>query len=168
MSNRSNLTNLTNFQKVVEFCKCANHPVHQNQQTNIFDEKPDRVKFRLALIQEEVKELEKAIEDKDFTETIDALSDILYVVYGMGAELGINLDKTFDIVHRSNMTKFCTTEEEAKETVEWYKQQYAEKKLSYKLPAYRKSSDDKHWVVYNQENDKALKSINYTPAKFDV
>ena len=154
----------TNFEKVIEFCKCANHPVYTENQVNIFDTHPDRVQFRLNLIKEEVGELEQAIKDKNFTEVIDALSDILYVTYGAAASFGVNIDKAFDIVQQSNMSKFCTTEDEAKETVEWYKQN--EKR--YKSPAYRKSNDGVHWVVFDADTDKALKSINYTPAKFDV
>lgn len=153
----------TNFEKVIDFCVCANHPVHAKHQEDIFDTKSERVDLRLKLIQEEVKELEQAIKEKNFTEVIDALSDILYVTYGAGAEFGINLDKTFDLVHKSNMTKFCKTEEEAKDTVEWYKKN----ELRYKKPSYRKSNDDSHWVVYDAETDKALKSINYKPVKFD-
>ena len=157
----------TNLEKVIEFHNCAGHPVFKVPQYNIFDEKPERVKFRLGLVQEEVKELEQAVKEKNFKEVIDALSDISYVINGMAAEFGINLDRSFDIVHKSNMTKFCSTEEEAIQTVEWYKQQYKDGKLSYKSPAYRRSPDGIHWVVYNQDNDKALKSINYTPANFD-
>lgn len=152
----------TNFDKVVDFCKCAGQPVHTEHQLNIFEEHPERVDLRLKLIQEEVKELEQAIQERNFTEVIDALSDILYVVLGMGGQLGINLDETFNIVHESNMTKFCKTEQEAQETVEWYK--LNEKR--YKEPAYRQSEDGKYWIVFNSDG-KILKSINYTPAKFD-
>jgi len=119
----------TNFNKVIEFNNCANHPVNDKPQYLIFDEKPERVKFRVGLIQEELKELEEAVKDKNFGEVVDALSDLLYVIYGMGAEFGIDLDKSFDIVHKSNMTKFCNTEEEAQKTVEWYKEQYKNDKL---------------------------------------
>lgn len=152
----------TNFNKVKEFCDCANHPVYNEHQTDIFDTRPDRVKLRLNLIKEEVRELEDAIKEKNFTETIDALSDILYVVYGAGHEFGINLDETFRLVHESNMTKFCKTEEEAKNTVEWYKIN----ETRYKKPSYRLSPDGKYYVVYDAETDKVLKSINYTPVKF--
>jgi predicted HAD superfamily Cof-like phosphohydrolase len=155
--------NKTNFKKVIDFNNCAGHPVYDSPQKNIFNEKPDRVDLRLKLIEEEVKELKEAIQNKDFTETIDALSDILYVVYGAGAEFGIDLDKSFDLVHESNMTKFCKTEDEAKKTVENYKKNVSR----YKNPQYRKSPDDTHWVVYDKDTDKALKSINYTPVSFN-
>jgi predicted HAD superfamily Cof-like phosphohydrolase len=161
------MSELTNFQKVIEFHNCAGHPVNHSPVRDIFTQKPERVKLRLGLIQEEVKELEQAVKDKNFVEVIDALTDIIYVVNGMGIEFGIDLDKSFDIVHKSNMTKFCSTEEEAQKTVEWYKTQYQNGLLPYKSPCYRRSPDGVHWVVYNSDNDKALKSINYTPANFD-
>lgn len=157
-------SNKTNFEKVIDFCKCANHPVHTEHQLDMFDKNPERVQFRLNLIKEEVAELEQAIKDKNFTEVIDALSDILYVTYGFSATMGINADKAFDIVQESNLSKFPSTEDEAKQTVEWYKQN--EKR--YKSPAYRKSPDGVHWVVFDADTDKILKSIKYTPAKFDV
>jgi len=116
--------------------------------------------FRMALIDEEVEELRDALINKDRVEVIDALSDILYVVYGAGKTFGIDLDKSFDIVHESNMSKFCKTEEEAKATVKYYEQNI---KL-YKTPTYRQNGD--LWIVYNEDTGKILKSINYTPAKF--
>jgi predicted HAD superfamily Cof-like phosphohydrolase len=168
--NNANFTNQnqnqykTNFEKVIDFCKCAGQPVYTKHQLNIFEEHPERVDLRLKLIQEEVGELEQAIKDRNFTEVIDALSDILYVVYGASATFGISINKTFDIVHESNMTKFCKTEEEAKETVEWYK--LNEKR--YKEPSYRKSEDGDYWIVFNAENGKILKSCKYKPVMFNV
>jgi len=154
----------TNFDKVKDFCLCANHPVYNEYQTDIFDTRPERVDLRLKLIQEEVKELEQAIKDKNFTEVIDALSDILYVTYGFGHEIGVPLDHTFDLVHKSNMTKFCATKQEAEETVEWYKKN----ELRYKKPSYRLAPDGSHYVIFDAESDKVLKSINYSPVKFGL
>jgi predicted HAD superfamily Cof-like phosphohydrolase len=57
------------------------------------------------LIAEELGELKEAIRDKDIVEVADALTDLLYVVYGAGHAFGIDLDKCFNEVHRSNMSK---------------------------------------------------------------
>jgi predicted HAD superfamily Cof-like phosphohydrolase len=121
------------------------------------------VNFRMSLIDEEVGELKEALKNKDRIEVIDALADILFVVYGAGVAFDIDLDKAFDIVYESNMSKFCSTEEEAQETVEYYLKN--KKQLGYDSPAYRKHGYI--WVVYNKSTGKILKSINYTPAKFD-
>ena len=63
------------------------------------------VKLRCDLINEELTELKLAIKNNDITEVADALTDILYVTYGAGHSFGINLDKCFDEVQNSNMSK---------------------------------------------------------------
>lgn len=92
---------MTNFDKVKEFhdtydVKYADSP--QFPDINIID-------LRTGLIEEELKELYEAIAEKNIVEVADALSDLLYVVYGMGHVFGIDLDATFAEVHRSNMSK---------------------------------------------------------------
>tara|TARA_B100000700_G_scaffold310970_1_gene392179 strand:- start:285 stop:626 length:342 start_codon:yes stop_codon:yes gene_type:complete len=62
-------------------------------------------KLRLDLIEEELKELTEAMKNKDLLEVADALTDILYVTYGAGHAFGIDLDKCFDEVQNSNMSK---------------------------------------------------------------
>ena len=62
-------------------------------------------KLRYDLIEEELQELKVAIENKDLLEVADALTDILYVTYGAGHAFGIDLDKCFDEVQNSNMSK---------------------------------------------------------------
>jgi len=104
-----------------------------------------------------------AVSEKNYIETIDALGDILYVVYGMGASIGVDLDEAFRLIHESNMSKLCSTEEEAIETVDWYTKNYNPETLPYDSPAYRLSDDGKFWVVYNKSSGKILKSINYHP-----
>ena len=64
--------------------------------------------LRISLIKEELIELQKAIQDKNVVEIADALTDILYVTYGAGHAFGINLDKCFDEVQNSNMSKLGT------------------------------------------------------------
>ena len=63
------------------------------------------VKLRLDLIKEELVELETAINENNVVEIADALTDILYVTYGAGHAFGINLDKCFDEVQKSNLSK---------------------------------------------------------------
>ena len=63
------------------------------------------LKLRVDLIQEELDELKEAIKENDIVEVADALTDILYVTYGAGHSFGINLDKCFAEVQRSNMSK---------------------------------------------------------------
>ena len=64
--------------------------------------------LRYSLIKEELEEFKNALEQKDLLEAADALTDILYVVYGAGHAFGIDLDKCFAEVQRSNMSKLNT------------------------------------------------------------
>ena len=155
--------NSSNYQQVVEFNHAFGVDTNVTPQMNLFKEDPKLVNYRLSLINEEVSELRDAIETSDFIETIDALSDILYVTYGAFTAFGIDADKAFRLVHESNMSKLCKTESEAQETVEWYKKNESSR---YDSPNYRLSDDKIHYVVYNESTKKILKSIRYSPVKF--
>lgn len=155
---------LTNYQKVInEFNAAFGVKNNVVPQINLYDTNPALVSYRSDLINEEVNEYNIAIKNKDFIETIDALTDILYVVYGAFSAFGIDADKAFKIVHESNMSKLCKTEEEAIESVQRYKTEVPQR---YDSPAYRKADDDIHWVVYNVSTMKILKNYKYTPANF--
>lgn len=157
---------MTDFQKVKAFNDAFGLGNKSEIESDVFDTDPKLVTFRMSLITEEVKELNDAVKDKDMIETIDALADIVYVVQGMAAALGIDLDHAFNIVHESNMSKLCRTEEDAVETVKRYKEKYDSGNSPYDTPGYRKSSDGQYWVVFNESTGKILKSYKYTPANF--
>ena len=162
-SNKTSKTTKTNFQKVIEFNDGFGVPVSDSIQTTIFKDNPGLVKLRLDLILEEVRELTDAAKEQDIVETIDALADILYVVYGAGASFGIDLDKAFDIVHRSNMSKVCRNKEIAELTVKHYR----ENEKRYDTPTlYPLNDKEERYIVRNASTGKALKSIEYTPACF--
>ena len=92
---------MTNFENVRKFMKTFGQEVKEKAG---FPE--DRViSLRYDLISEELCELKVAIENKDIKEIADALTDILYVTYGAGHAFGINLDKCFQEVQNSNMSK---------------------------------------------------------------
>ena len=157
------MTQQSNFEKVREFSRSFEVPHFDSQQINIFTDNPDLVKLRLSLIKEEVGELEDAIRDHDMVEVVDALADILYVVYGAADSFGIDIDKAFNIVHSSNMSKLCRGEEEAQETVEWYQREFREGRKPYDSPYYYRGELGQ-WIIKNRSTGKVLKSINYTPA----
>ena len=92
---------MTNFEKVKLFMQTYGQEV--KAKANFSDEKTNNL--RVDLIKEELGELTKAMDEKDLLEVADALTDILYVTYGAGHAFGINLDKCFDEVQRSNMSK---------------------------------------------------------------
>ena len=92
---------MTNFEKVGLFMSTFGQEV--KKKSELSSEKINLL--RLSLIQEELDELTKAIKENDILEVADALTDILYVTYGAGHAFGINLDKCFDEVQNSNMSK---------------------------------------------------------------
>ena len=94
----------TNFEKVRTFMRTFGQEV--KTRPDIPDGKT--VNLRIELIAEELEELWDACEKKDVTEIADALTDILYVTYGAGHAFGIDLDKCFQEVQNSNMSKLGT------------------------------------------------------------
>ena len=92
---------MSNFSKVGIFMKTFGQEVKNKPSFST-----DKInKLRLDLIKEELSELTDAMKNKDLLEVADALTDILYVTYGAGHAFGIDLDKCFDEVQNSNMSK---------------------------------------------------------------
>ena len=92
---------MTNFEKVGLFMKTFGQEVKTKAElsnSKIND-------LRISLINEELEELKEAVKDNNILEVADALTDILYVAYGAGHAFGINLDKCFNEVQESNMSK---------------------------------------------------------------
>ncbi|MDC3146018.1 nucleoside triphosphate pyrophosphohydrolase family protein [Candidatus Pelagibacter sp.] len=92
---------MTNFQKVKIFMQTFGQEVKSNP--SFSTEKINDLRYNL--IKEELDELKQAMENKDLLEVADALTDILYVTYGAGIAFGIDLDKCFEEVQNSNMSK---------------------------------------------------------------
>ena len=92
---------MSNFNKVGTFMKTFGQEV--KREPSLSTEKIN--KLRISLIQEELQELTEAMNNKDLLEVADALTDILYVTYGAGHAFGIDLDKCFEEVQNSNMSK---------------------------------------------------------------
>ena len=92
---------MSNFSKVGIFMKTFGQEVKNEPSFST-----DKInKLRIDLIKEEIDELTEAMKNKDLLEVADALTDILYVTYGAGHAFGIDLDKCFDEVQNSNMSK---------------------------------------------------------------
>lgn len=168
------MKNKTTIEKVEEF--------HTIFQPETLTNKPqlflslERRRLRIKLIYEELYELAIALgcesylnsisrthedvvhsnEHIDMIEAIDALSDIQYVVDGTYLELGLkNLkEEAFDLVHKSNMSKACISEEEAQKTYDYY---LLREKETVIVPI------NDYFVIRRKSDDKTLKSINYQP-----
>jgi len=92
---------MTNFEKVGLFMTTFGQEI--KIKASLSTEKINEL--RISLINEELEEFKEAIKNNDLKEVADALTDILYVTYGAGHAFGINLDKCFDEVQQSNMSK---------------------------------------------------------------
>jgi len=140
--------------QVAEFHQTFQHPILKNPTIPA----AERCQLRVSLIQEELNELQQAIEDNDMVEIADALCDIQYVLSGAVLEFGLGekFVELFNEVQRSNMSKACKTEEEAQATLDHYKQKDG-------TEGYYKEKDGLYLVFRNGDH-KTLKSIGYSPA----
>ena len=145
---------IDSLNQVAEFHRTFQHPVLPEPTIPA----EARCKLRVALLAEELKELEAAIADQDLVEIADALCDIQYVLSGAVLEFGLGekFVTLFNEVQRSNMSKTCASEEEAIAT----QQHYLAKDGT---ESYIKQVGE-HWLVYRSSDDKTLKSVNYSPA----
>lgn len=139
---------------VADFHRTFKHPILESPAIPA----EDRCRLRVALIAEELRELEAAIAEKDIVEVADALCDIQYVLSGAILEFGLagKFAELFGEVQRSNMSKACNSEAEAQETVaHYFKKDGTE--------CYYRQEGDK-WLVYRKSDHKTIKSIAYSPA----
>jgi predicted HAD superfamily Cof-like phosphohydrolase len=145
------------IKKVEEFHKKFNVPVLEKPQIP----SKDRCDLRISLLQEEVEELKDAIENNDLVEIADACGDILVILSGTILEFGLKdvFNDIFENIHESNMSKACNSENEARETLEYYIQKNG-------TECYYKENNG-NWLVYRKSDDKVLKSINYKPASLE-
>ncbi len=139
---------------VAEFHDTFNLPIIENPVIP----SEERCKLRINLLEEELKELKEAIIQNDLVEVIDAFCDIQYVLSGAILEfgLGTKFKEMFDEVHSSNMSKTCSTEEEAILTQKHYQQKDGTQSRIEKKKDF--------YLVYRTNDGKVLKSINYRPA----
>lgn len=140
--------------QVAEFHRTFKHPI---QETPRIPAK-ERAALRVALLAEELKELQQAIDEDNLVEVADALCDLQYVLAGAVLEFGLGekFKALFDEVHRSNMSKACKSVDEANKTIAHYL-------AKENTEAHYKEIDDL-FLVYRTSDQKTLKSIAYSPA----
>lgn len=144
---------IDSLNQVAEFHRTFNAPILNTPQIP----SKERCELRLTLLQEELNELRDAIADNDIVEVADALCDLQYVLSGAVLEFGLG-DKfveLFNEVQRSNMSKACSTQEEADETIAFYKDKGEE--------AFSEISGKKI-NVHRKSDYKVLKNKYYSPA----
>ncbi|MFN4087089.1 MAG: hypothetical protein ACK4LB_14205 [Spirosomataceae bacterium] len=139
--------------QVAEFHRTFHHPILNSPQIPPLE----RAKLRISLLSEELKEFQEAVENQDIVEAADALCDLQYVLMGAVLEFGLgeSFEELFNEVQRSNMSKACQNESEAKETVAFYEAKGT--------PCYYIADGDR-FLVYRTEDQKTLKNVHYSPA----
>lgn len=138
--------------KVKDFHDLFGLPIRSSPLISPSDD-ADTTELRLDLINEEVGELDHAIGEDDIVEVADALGDIMYVVIGAALSFGIDIQKVFDQIHTSNMSKMDSSIENAVQTQAYY---------SLKGVVCRIEEKEGGFAVYNSVG-KVLKSIYYEP-----
>lgn len=118
----------------------------------------ERCRLRINLMQEELNEIKEAIEKEDIIEISDGLADLMFVLCGSICEFGLGekFNELFNEVQRSNMSKACSSEQEALDTLSHYKQKDG-------TEGYYKEVNGVY-IVYRNGDNKVLKSVNYSPA----
>lgn len=144
---------IDSLNQVAEFHRIFNAPILDTPQIP----SAERCKLRVALLQEELNELQQAIDNDDIVEVADALCDLQYVLSGAVLEFGLGekFVELFNEVQRSNMSKACTSQQEAEETISFYREKGEE--------AYAEPSGDKY-NVHRVSDNKVLKNKNYSAA----
>lgn len=139
--------------QVAEFHKTFNAPILKSPQIP----SKERCELRISLLQEELNELKAAIDDNDMVEIADALCDLQYVLSGAVLEFGLGekFPALFNEVQRSNMSKACSNQQEAPDTIAFYQEKGEE--------AYPEISGDKI-NVHRKSDHKVLKNKYYSPA----
>ncbi|QDP86411.1 hypothetical protein FNJ88_12925 [Chryseobacterium sp. SNU WT5] len=139
--------------QVAEFHKTFNVPILETPQIPA----KERCELRVSLLQEELDELKQAIEDNDLVEIADALCDLQYVLSGAVLEFGLGkkFPALFNEVQRSNMSKACNNQQEADETIAFYKEKGED---AFARPAGEKIN------VHRTSDQKVLKNKYYSPA----
>jgi len=144
---------IDSLNQVAEFHQTFNAPILDQPQIP----SKERCELRVKLLQEELDELKEAIENNDLVEVADALCDLQYVLSGAVLEFGLGekFVELFNEVQRSNMSKACDNQQQADETIAFYKEKGQD--------AYSEVSGDKI-NVHRKSDNKVLKNKYYSPA----
>ena len=125
--------------------------------TKLFMNDISALQRQISMLSQVLSLLTLSCEEHDFGGALTYLAKLEALCHSLGSLFGVNINDCFTEVHRSNMTKVCSTESEALETVENYKANDAR----YAEPNYRKSDTTKYWVVYDKATSKILKSVKF-------
>jgi predicted HAD superfamily Cof-like phosphohydrolase len=154
---------VTNFDKIIEFNPRLVAKNKGVPDFAIFTNSPHLIRFITSEMVGYINKLGNNVNEKNFSGVITNLTRLIYMSYATFIAFDVNANEAFDIVHNSNMSKACSSEQDAIDTIKKYKNHYEK---IYDSPAYRLSKDGKCWIIYNESTSKILKSIKYKHANF--
>lgn len=130
----------------------------------------EQCRLRLALIKEEAQtELSAAFDSRDMIKIADAIGDSLVVVYGAANDCGLDADAIMTQIHISNMSKLCSSEEEAQKAVELYRQGAGLHGKNEPInAAYRESPIKGMYIVFNADTGKTLKGMSFVEPNLEA
>ncbi|BCS83057.1 Phosphoribosyl-ATP pyrophosphohydrolase-domain containing protein (two domains) [Cotonvirus japonicus] len=132
--------------------------------TETLNKQSNNINKFVGIIGKEFDSLTLFVEKRNLFRIISCLSYLIIKTYSLGYIINVDLDDVFTRVHNSNMSKLCENEEQAIDTIEHYKTLQGFENVNI---AYRKSVDDKRYVIYNVETGKILKSKYFVLPNFD-
>lgn len=129
----------------------------------ILSKEDELVEERMTLIFSFVEEINEFKSKWNSTEICEILSNLIYVIYDTFTLFNIDVDMAFNILHNSNLTKLCDSEDDAIKSVKYYihTNEYCD-------PQYMKIEHTDFYIIYNKSTNKILKSISYTVADFST
>jgi predicted HAD superfamily Cof-like phosphohydrolase len=167
-------TSHPNLAKVAQFHSIANHPIDFKPLMDFYTvEKLELAQLRVDLIVEEAQEFIDAIKTNNTVEAFDALLDLEYVVLGAHLALGFTsiAKEGFDEVHKSNMSKLCSSAEEAEATKTHYLERYSKGNTPFTIDIQEVKVNlpegEKLMFRVVRNDGKMLKNINYSPARLE-
>lgn len=151
-------------EKIIEWRKTSGIPTPDTQGFKLPQE--DRLKLAISLVDEEFREFLLCIskvkyEEEEVKQTIDALGDLLWVVISLGMEFNLDMEEVINRIHKSNMSKFDFTEEDAKKTAAKYEEQGIDVVVNKDI--LNKTSP---YVTVRKSDNKILKSHNFIEPDF--
>lgn len=132
-------------------------PVENEFYDTILELEKSSIQNSCNLLRSLVDGLHSCATNSDYDGFVHVLHSIQNECYNIANILRFNIDTCFNEVQSSNMSKVCSSEDEARFSVEWYKQN----ETRYSSPSYRLSQTDGYWVIYDSATSKILKSINF-------
>lgn len=126
---------------------------------------PTERELHVNLVKEEVNELLTAVENNDMVEICDGIADSIWVITQLGMLHGVNINEVITECLRSNLSKFCDSDQEAIDTIKAYHDGTHPDKMGISISVYYEQRGDK-WIILRAKDDKVMKSINFTPPNF--